>query len=237
MSFQGFIGGNLLVTGGVIARHVAANQIDGDKITFVEASGRNLRADTLEVQAANVIGTLKASQIDATGITVNAINVTGTITADQVQDKLRAPVTLWSGRQIFTIPADSIILSSNSAVLPFTRAYREDSYSTLFQYFLIEGYAGRSTTRNIGQIIITYMAITPLFNSSGRIRLSTPPEAQFRLPNRFINSQTGTSMGAYGEASVSGTLGLRVSIRSDWPKATGGGYSITLTRIAGVWKY
>ena len=101
MSFQGFIGGNLLVTGGVIARHIAANQIDGDKITFVEASGRNLRADTLEIQAANVIGTLKASQIDATGITVDAINVTGTITADQVQDKLKAPVRLHDG---FTSP-------------------------------------------------------------------------------------------------------------------------------------
>ena len=94
VSFQGFIGGNLLVTGGIIADHIAADAIDASKITangvtaneisFVRAAGSDVRADTLQVQAANVLGRLTATQINATNLHVAAANITGRLTATQI---------------------------------------------------------------------------------------------------------------------------------------------------------
>ena len=250
--FQGFIGGNLLVTGGVIADHIAADAVDAGKISFVEASGENVRADTLEVQAANVIGRLTASQIDASNIRVNAIRITGTIQATQVQDKLKAPVVLSEGAapsttlRLLQSRASSTNLSGQdfSQIITFTSTYDVDDLSRLFELFLFEGFYSMTTPTTFGvpssvNYFAKYAPVSQLFSSSGAI---TSGSSTIEIGSRYMNQYTiaGIVWRPYSPVmlrmvplEISGRGGLGVKIGSD----SFGSLSVyTFSRVFGVWK-
>ena len=77
---ESFIGGDLVVQGGIIGEHIATNTL----------GAREIRSLELVVNAANVVGRLQARLIDATELIVNAANVTGKLVAAQIEtDTLR----------------------------------------------------------------------------------------------------------------------------------------------------
>ena len=261
MSFQGFIGGNLVVTGGIIADHIATNAVDTDKLTadsvtaekvsFVTASGRNIRANTLEVQAANVIGLLRASQIDATGITVNAINITGNISSAQLDEKVRAPVTLYqkSVSTIGTTPTNHGVtnLLHNQAYVTgpeinFTnRTYDSDELSTHFRHLLIEGYFrawrphGTIGVGDFDSYATRLVEVDRIYNTSGIIAgISIGLEIGWRVT---IDSDSATHppviMWMWPVDRTLPRLGM--ALQSNTARGGQGAARFDLHRIAGVW--
>ena len=72
---ESFIGGDLVVQGGIIGEHIAADAI----------GAREIRANSIYLRAGNITGRLEAYQINATYLQVNAANVTGKLTAVQIE--------------------------------------------------------------------------------------------------------------------------------------------------------
>ena len=236
--------------GGIIADHIAADAVDAGKISFVEASGENVRADTLQVQAANILGRL----------TVNALNVTGTITADQVQDKLKAPVRLHEAfssdgymmlasnerRTSFTTP--ELPEDADRLVVPILNTYGPRDMSRLFRYFLIEGVYWMSDTASPNGLGISpsnlyfakYVPVSLLYNSSGRItngksqidvgqRLLTPhvPGHQWPLWAPVLAEIQTIAVNGGSQAGLTIRIGSNVGI---------GTYTCRIFGLSGVWK-
>ena len=272
VSFQGFIGGNLLVTGGIIADHIAANAIDADKLTaravtagkidvnavtadevsFVIARGTKVRANTLEVLAVNVIGRLTASQINAAGITVNAINITGTIMSSQLDEKVRAPVTLYqkSTNTIGSTPTNHGVSNlyhdqawQRGALTTFTnRNYDADELSTHFRHFLFEGWfrAWRPHgTIGVGDFDKYTSQLVPVDRCFGSVGALVTGGAGLEIGWRVtIDSSSATHPPVIlWITPVDNTRPrIQMDMQSNSARGGQGAARFDLHRIAGVWK-
>ena len=251
-----------MVTGGVIADHIAANAIDTDKlnanavtaekVSFVIARGTKVRANSLEVQAANVIGLLRASQIDATGITVNALNITGTIMSSQLDEKVRAPVTLYqkSTNTIGSTPTNhgvTNLLHTQAFVagptITFTnRTYDSDELSTHFRHFLIEGWFrawrvfGSIGVGDFDKYTSQLVPVNSIYSSSGaRITRSTGLEIGWRVV-RDSGSATHPPVVMWLSPVASTRPKINMALQSTTARDGQGSARFDCHRIAGVWK-
>ena len=242
VSFQGFIGGNLLVTGGVIAEHIA----------FIEASGTNIRANTLEVQAANVIGRLTADQIDARHIEVNALNITGRISSSQLDEKVRAPFRLsqsWTGSLLSIDRNTKEPSSPSNATVLFNTTYPANKLSTFFRWFRITGrWSAEDTDSPNGMAIepnnIFYDVDVPvgILYDTGGIRTTHLMVTNTVFGQRLVTDYVPNSqweiwapvimeVRAHNAGSTRGALRIRIgsTVGEGW-------FSTQLNSVYGVWR-